>query len=157
MFDAITTERPRQKERLPMPQTVATQPVVVIVSDDPCLAMSLEVVCDFLQIGLEHVPSSENLMTMLETYRPMALVTEMDCRDQDGFNVMMTVSRFDPDLPVMLLTNNDPVLTGAAEAIEELCGLLSVVKSPRIPKIGDLVDFFFTAGRKKGSVRFMPV
>ena len=140
-----------------MPQTVATQPVVVIVSDDPCLAMSLEVVCDFLQIGLEHVPSSENLMTMLETYRPMALVTEMDCRDQDGFNVMMTVSRFDPDLPVMLLTNNDPVLTGAAEAIEELCGLLSVVKSPRIPKIGDLVDFFFTAGRKKGSVRFMPV
>ena len=157
MFDAITTERPRQKTRLPITQTVATQPVVVIVSDDPCLAMSLEVVCDFLEIGLEHISSSDDLMTVLENHRPMALVTEMDGRDQDGFNVMMTVSRFDPDLPVMLLTNNDPVLTGAAEAIEELCGLLSVVKSPRIPKIGDLVDFFFTAGRKKGSVRFMPV
>jgi DNA-binding NtrC family response regulator len=143
--------------RLPAKAADCHQAVVLIVSDDPALAMSLEVVCDFLSLGVEHIASSEDIMAALEDYRPMAVVTEMDCRDRDGFNVMMTVSRYDPDLPIMLLTDHDPRLTGAAEAVAELWGLSAVAKAARLPKIGDLVDFFFTAGRRTGCMRLMSV
>jgi ActR/RegA family two-component response regulator len=145
------------RQPTPIRPAEGTQPIVVIVSDDPALAMSLRVVCDFLSLGVERIASSEDVMAVLENQRPMAVVTEMDCRDQDGFNVMMTVSRYDPNLPVLVLTGDDPVLTGAAEAVEELWGLTCVAKSPRTPKVGKLVDFFFTAGRKTGCMRLMPV
>ena len=158
MHDVLTAIPPRhQTVRLPMTVSDSVQPVVVIVSDDPSLTMSLEVVCDFLALGVEHVSSSEDIMSVLQRQRPMAIVTEMDCRDQDGFNVMMAVSHYDPDLPLMVLTNNDPALMGAADAIEEICGLTAVVHSARTPRVGDLVDFFFTAGRKTGCMRLMPV
>ena len=155
MHDLYLAER--QTPRLPVKSVYDSQPIVLVVSDDATLTMPIEVVCDFLSIAVEHVSSSIDLMAVLEAERPMAVVTEMDCVHQDGFNVMMTVSRYDPDLPVLALTGNDPVLVGACEAIEDVFGLTSVAHATRIPRIGTLVDFFFTASRKTGCLRLLPV
>lgn len=135
----------------------AAKPVVVIVSDDNALTSPLDVVCDFLNLGIEHVASDQDLLRVLRAQRPMAVITEMDGRGQDGFNVMMTVSAYDPDLPIMLLTNDDPSLAGAAEAVQELWRMTGVTMTGRFPKVGQLVDFFSRAGRKAGCLRLLPV
>jgi DNA-binding NtrC family response regulator len=143
----------------PVPLSVVkpVKAMVVIVSDDAVLANSLELVCDFLDLGVERVSSEQDLMGVLRSHGPMAVITEMDGRGQDGFHVMMTVSRHDRSLPLMLLTNDDPILAGAAEAVQELWGLTGVVKVDRPPAIGRLVDFLFRAGRRAGSMRLLPV
>jgi CheY-like chemotaxis protein len=156
MHDLILAEQP-QTAQLSIKPIYDSQPVIVVVSDDPILATPLEVVCDFLSVSVEHVSSSDDLMAVLEAERPMAVITEVDCRDQDGFNVMMTVSRYDPDLPIMVLTGDDPVLIGASEAIEDVFGLTAVARSAKTPRIGVLVDFLFTASRKTGCLRLLPL
>jgi hypothetical protein len=156
MHDLILAER-QQTARLEVKPLYDSHPIVVVVSDGTTLATPLEVVCDFLSIAVEHISSSADLMAVLEAERPMAVITEVDGRHQDGFNVMMTVSQYDPDLPVMVLTGNDPVLIGASEAIEEVFGLTAVARSDETPRIGTLVDFLFTASRKTGCLRLLPV
>jgi DNA-binding NtrC family response regulator len=138
------------------PYTRPAQAVVVIVSDSPAIVSPIEAVCDFLDLAVEHVTSAQDVLAVLDTNRPMALITEMDGRVQDGFNVMMAVAEYNPELPLMVLTGEDPTLAGAADAIEELWHLTHVIKAARMPKIGELVDFFFTAGRKTGCMRLMP-
>ena len=87
----------------------------------------------------------------------MGVVAHLDCQGQDGCHVMMTVAQHDRSLPVLLLTGDDPALAGAADAVEELWKLEAVVKFPRLPGIGAIVDFIFRAGRKGRCLRLVPV
>ena len=87
----------------------------------------------------------------------MAVITDVDGDDQDGFHVMKTVGRYNRELPVMLLTDGDPVLLGAADAIQDLWGLTSVTRTSGFPVAGQLVAFLFSAGRRAGCMRLVPV
>jgi DNA-binding NtrC family response regulator len=131
--------------------------VVVVVSDDHALGSSLELVCDFLDIGVEHVSSLDDLAPVLKSQRPMAVVTDIDGAGQDGFNVMMTVAGYDPNLPIMILTGGDPRLDGAVEAVQGHWGLGAVTAFGTAPKVADLVDFFCRAGRRAGVGRMMAI
>ena len=76
----------------------------------------------------------------------MAVVAAMDAARQDGGNVLMTVARHDPSLPVLLMTDGDPRLAGAADAVTELWGLTEVVQAGAWPSPGGLVEFLCRAG-----------
>lgn len=132
------------------------QALVLIVTDNGTLAQSLEMVCDFLGLAVETMTSDQTIGRRLEGLRPMAIITEADGRGQDGFHVMMEVARLDRDLPILLLTGEDPVLIGAAEAVSEVNGLTSVTMAAQAPPVGELVDFLFRAGRRFGWGRMLP-
>jgi hypothetical protein len=138
-------------------QLVQRHPLLLVVEDGYTIAAVLEPICDFLDIAVERFPSEHDLDSALRDYRPMGIVAHLDCRGQDGYHVMMTVARHDRSLPILLLTGDDPALAGAADAVEELWKLEAVVKSPRLPSIGALVDFIFCAGRKGRCARLVPV
>jgi hypothetical protein len=87
----------------------------------------------------------------------MAVVCELDGGGQDGCHVMKTVAMHDPALPIMLITGTDQMLIGAADAVEEIWGLSSVLKLRDAPGLGDVVDFLFRTGRLGGSPRLRPV
>jgi Flagellar regulatory protein FleQ len=155
MNDVTIMDRPASMDSRQVSQAAA-QPVVVVVSDDPTLSRSLETICEFLEISVEYVTTDEDIAVVLRDYNPMALVGEVDGRGQDGFHVMMTLAGHDRDLPFLLLTGGDPIAAGAADAVEELWGLTSVIKSAELPKVGQLVDFLFRAGRRANCLGLMP-
>jgi len=138
-------------------EEAARRALVAVVSDDPALADSIESVCDFLDIGVELLPSAVSLGALLPSLRPMAVIAEMDSGGQDGCHVLMEVAAIDSDLPVMLLLGADADMAGAADAVAELWGLRAVTVRATLPRVGQFVDFLFRAGRRAGSLRAMPV
>ena len=108
----------RREARL---HVAAKQGVVAIVSDDPATIEHLAPVCEFLDLKIEIVSAGTDLDQVLQEHRPMAIVTDIDGDEQDGFHTMKQVARYSRDLPILLLTAGDPVLMGAADAVQ-ICG-----------------------------------
>lgn len=139
------------------PAGPARLPLVLIIEDDDSIASALQPICDFLEIGLEHVPSECDVTDILNNSRPMGVVAQMDGHGQDGCHIMKTIAQHDRTLPILLIVGDDPVLAGAADAVEEVWQLESVAKVAHLPGIGAIVDFLFRAGRKGRCLRLMPV
>jgi CheY-like chemotaxis protein len=144
---------------LDRPSVVATasQGVVVIVSDDPATIERLVPVCEFLDLRFEVVSAGIELDRVLREHRPMAVITDVEGENQDGFHTMKQVARYSRDLPILLLTAGDAMLMGAVDALQELCRLTSVTTTSEFPAAGQLVAFLFNAGRRAGCTRLVPV
>nr|WP_294577722.1 hypothetical protein [uncultured Rhodopila sp.] len=135
----------------------ACQGVVVLVSDDPAIAAKLEPVCAFLELKTECVSSGQDLLTLLRAQQPIAVISDVEGDEQDGFHTMKVVADYHRDLPVFMLTDGDPILAGATDAMQEVCGLTSVAQSSGAPLAGELVGFLFGAGRRAGCMRLVPI
>ncbi|MGD0106742.1 MAG: hypothetical protein ABSC06_22295 [Rhodopila sp.] len=146
-----------QDRRFAGTMTTAQQGVVVIVSDDPDTIEKLAPVCEFLELRMEIVSAGTDLTRVLRDHGPMAVISDVDGHDHDGFHTMKLVAGHDTDLPVMLLTDGDPMLMGAADAVQDLWGLTSVTRTSGFPVAGQLVAFLFGAGRRAGCLRLVPV
>jgi len=133
------------------------EPLVLVVEDEVHLTEAFRTVCDCLNLAVVRMPTGGDLSEALLRCRPLAVVAAMDAAGQDGCNVLMTVAGYDPDLPVLLLTGEDPALLGAVDAVEELWRLTSVTKWSRLGGVGAILDFVFRAGRKGGGMRLMSI
>ncbi len=133
------------------------QGVVAVVSDNPATIANMGSVCDFLDLRMEVVSTAADLCQVLLEHQPMAVIADVEGDAQDGFHIMKLIARHDADMAVMLLTGGDAVLMGAADAVQEMCGLTSVTLSSEFPLGGQLVAFLFSAGRRMGCLRLVPV
>ncbi|HQT76959.1 MAG TPA: hypothetical protein PLD10_07895 [Rhodopila sp.] len=133
------------------------QGVVFIASDNPVCIEKIAPVCDFLDLQVQLVTPDADMPSMLRAYRPIAVITDVDGIEQDGFHTMQVIARFNRSLPILLLTDGDPVLMGAADAVQEMCGLRSVTLTSAFPAAGQIVAFLFSAGRSVGCMRLVPV
>lgn len=139
------------------PPTPQRQPLLAVVEDGDAISAMLRPICEFLDIGVEQIPSDGDLSRILRDFCPMAVVAELDCRGQDGCHVMITVADYDRTLPILLLTGPEAALAGAADAVEEVWCLESVLKVPGFPSMAEIVNFIFTAGRKGRCMRMVRV
>lgn len=135
----------------------AAQGVVAVISDDPVTIHRITPVCDFLDLRVEIVSIGRNLAHVLREQRPMAVISDIETTDQDGFHVMKVIAAYNRELPIMLLTDGDAVLMGAADAVQDLWGLTAVTRTSAFPVAGQLVAFLFSAGRQAGCMRLVPV
>jgi response regulator RpfG family c-di-GMP phosphodiesterase len=131
--------------------------LILVIEDSFELSSAFRTVCDCLDVAVERMASQDNIDPVLRHRRPMAVVAEMDAIGQDGCHVLMKVAAHDRNLPVLLITGEDPALLGAVEAVEEVWQLSSVDKWPRLLGVGPVVDFLFRTGRKGGCMRLMSV
>lgn len=131
--------------------------LLLVVEDDEEFSTAFRAVCDCLDVAVERMSSQDDLAAALRERRPMAVVAAMDAVGQDGCHVLMTVAAFDRDLPVLLVTGDDPTLLGAIDAVADLWHISSVTQWPRLLGIGAMVDFVFRAGRKGNCMRLMPL
>jgi CheY-like chemotaxis protein len=136
---------------------VAQNAIVAIVSDNPATIERLAPVCEFLELRMEVVAAGTDLTRVLQEHAPMAVITDVEGEDQDGFHTMKVVARHSRSLPIMLLTDGDAVLMGAADAVQDLWGLTSVTRTSGFPAAGQLVAFLFSAGRRAGCMRLLPI
>jgi CheY-like chemotaxis protein len=137
--------------------TASQQGIVLIVSDDPATIENLTPVFEFLELKMEVVSAGMDLIAALRQHRPMAVISDVEGQDQDGFHTMKLIARHNRELPIMLLTGGDAVLMGAADAVQDLWGLTSVTRTSGFPVAGQLVAFLFGAGRRAGCMRLVPV
>jgi DNA-binding NtrC family response regulator len=103
------------------------------------------------------VSAGTDLLRVLRDNRPMAVITDIDGHDQDGFHAMKVVGTFDRDLPVMILTGGDPVMMGAVDAVQESWNLTMVSRTTQANLAGQLAEFLYTAGRRAGCMRLVQV
>jgi CheY-like chemotaxis protein len=135
----------------------AKQGVVAIVSDDLATIEHLAPVCDFLDLRIEIVSSGTDLDHILREFHPMAVITDIEGEERDGFHTMKQLAHYSRDLPILLLTAGDAVLMGAVDAVQNICGLTAVSSTSSFPVAGQLVAFLFNAGRRAGCMRLIPV
>lgn len=143
----------------PTPASLGVPPceaTLLVVEGDPALSGLIGELCSFLGVEVAQVKGTENLGAILGMRRPMAVVTRMDGTHQDGCHVMKVVSAHDTGLPIMVLTDGDAALAGAADAIEEILGLTAVDKRSTPPGAGELVEFLFRAGQRGRCLGLMP-
>lgn len=138
-------------------KTPVQQGTVIVVSDNKATVEKLAPVCEFLELRMEVVSSGTDLTRVLQEHAPMAVISDVDGKDQDGFHTMKLVARFNRNLPIMLLTDGDAMLMGAADAVQDLWGLTSVTRTSGFPVAGQLVAFLFSSGRRAGCMRLVPV
>jgi hypothetical protein len=136
---------------------IPMQGVVAIVSDDPATIEHLVPVCEFLDLKIEIVSTRIDLEQVLRESHPMAIVTDIDGEEQDGFHIMKQVAHYSRDLPILLLTDGDAVLMGAVDAVQNVWGLTAVSSTSAFPMAGQLIAFLFSAGRRAGCMRLIPV
>ncbi len=132
-------------------------PSILVVRDSEKDNDNLHAVCDFLDIGVEFSATGDDLSSKLDILRPLAVIADLDSEIQDGFHVMKMAAAYDPTLPILLLTSNDPVMLGAIEAVQEVWGLTRVSTAATSAGIGALVDFICHAARGAGRSRLMRV
>ncbi len=125
--------------------------VVLVVEDRPRLSRTVGYICDFLNLPMETAGGNEDLATLLDRKRPLAVICELEGVLQDGCHVMKTVAKYDATLPIMLITGSDQTLIGAADAVEEIWGLSRVSKLRDAPGLGDVVEFLCRSGQVGGS------
>jgi len=131
--------------------------LVLALEDSWAVSDAMRQICDFLEISVERIDSNDDLLPFLQRCRPMAVIATMDAEGQDGCNVLMTVARHDPDLPVLLMTGIDPAAAGAVDAVTELWGLTEVMQAAAWPAPGTIVEFLCRAGLRGNCLAFMPV
>lgn len=138
-------------------RAASRQALVVIASDSAETVQRIEAVCAFFDLAVEIATSDTDMMQMLRENRPMAVVSDVEGEAQDGFHAMKIVGNYDRDLPILLLTDGDPAMMGAADAVQELWKLTTVSRSTGAQLAGQLADFLFIAGRRAGCMRLVPV
>jgi hypothetical protein len=137
--------------------TTAKQGIVAVISNDPAMIGSIAPVCEFLDLRMVTVGTGTDLTRVLREQNPMAVISAVEGVDQDCFHTMKVIARHSRDLPIMLLTDGDPMMMGAADAVQDLWGLTSVTRTSGFPMAGQLVGFLFSAGRRAGCMRLVPV
>jgi CheY-like chemotaxis protein len=156
-MNMIATDTLSRDYDFPGSVAATKQGIVALFSDDPATIANLEPVCDFLDLRLEVISAGTDLLSVLRSQRPMAMISDIDGEDHDGFHVMKVVARYNPDLPILLLTGGDAALMGAADAVQDIWGLTSVTRTSAFTLAGQLVGFLFSAGRKAGCMRLVQV
>lgn len=137
--------------------TEARVPLVLVLEDGWALSEALRSLCAFLEIRVERLNSDEPLLPFLQRCRPMAVIAPMEAEGQDGAHVLMTVAQYDCSLPVLLLSDGDPALAGAADAVIDLWGLSCVSHSTDWPAPGEFAEFLCQAGVQGNCLGMMPV
>ena len=121
--------------------------LLVVIEDQATLSPSLRPICEYLGLILRPAASSAELRDVLEDYRPLAIISPFETEFMDGGHILRTIAAQDPALPVMLLTDQDPVFQGAIEAMVEVFGLPNIRVPTQDPSTGDLMDFLAHAAR----------
>lgn len=160
LIDDVAFARTKQPSSRRLWHEHARQTIVVIGAMHAQPA-ALAAVCDALDVAVVVAGSSHEVPRALHQHHPIAVIC---ATHQDGDPVgrdlcksLRSIGAYDPDMPVMIVTIDEPVGLGTVDAAEQLWGLtgLQCIATPPAPH--DIVTFLFQAGRRRNTGRLMPV
>lgn len=137
-------------------RTAVRERVILVVEDGPAWSGAIGELCEFLDVRVEHLQSEDDLGRSLRDLRPMAVLADREGAGRDCCHVLKLVGAHDPELPVLVLTGGDPVIAGAAEAIQDVMDLAGASFVPAVPSPGELAEFLFRAGQRGRCLGLLP-
>lgn len=132
------------------------QRLIVLVSSEGISTRLVEM-CAALDIELIPVSSHHDLPFRLHHSRPIGVISEIDGRSIESCASLRNIAAYDPDMPVLLVAGDDPVVLGTIDAAEQLWDLSGIRRLADQPSARDLIDFLFQAGREAGTGRLVPL
>jgi len=130
---------------------------VLVLTQSEEVPEQLDSMCRALDIGIMPVTSHHDLPFRLHHCRPMAVVSELDPQSLASCAALRCIAAYNPDMPVLLVSGDDPAAMGTIDAAEQLWGLSGLQRLPTLPAPRDLINFLFHAGRQRGFGRLIPV
>ncbi|MGC8477701.1 MAG: response regulator, partial [Acetobacteraceae bacterium] len=152
-------ERVRAARRPPpeTPELVSRRtPLVLVIEDRPAVSAAIAELCAYLGVSVDRLGSERDLLRGFRERRPMAVIATLDGPAQDGCYVMMQLAEHDPTVPLLLLTGGNEILSGAADAVAELCALTALTQASGLPDAAELVAFLFRAGQAGRCLGLLP-
>ena len=133
------------------------EPVLLVLAKSPTLALAIDEVCKFLGIRVAPVEDTIGITETLYQLRPIAALAVTDEIDCAVYDLLMAVADFDPNLPVLMVTDDRASICAAVHAAHKLWQLTDLIHLTRAVETRDLIDFLFRAGRKSDTGRMMPI
>ena len=130
---------------------------VIVLAGAEGASIRLQRMCAALEIRTVVVVSHHDLPFRLHHTRPIAVISELDPQGLASCAALRTIASYDQDMPVLLVTGDDPLVLGTIDAAEELWQLSGLHRLATAPAPGDLIHFLYRAGRQSGFGRLMPL
>jgi hypothetical protein len=130
---------------------------ILVLETRPELSRTMTALCKALDIELIPIASRHDLPLNLHRHQPMAVVCVIDPDEQGSITALRSIAAHDQEMPVMIITCDDPVSLGTIDAAERLWGLTGLHCVHQIPSPQDLIGFLFQAGRRRQTGRLLPV
>jgi hypothetical protein len=132
------------------------RPVLVLGSRQD-VPLPLAELCAAMDLELLQMESHHELPFTLHHRRPAAVVCVADQTGRDVCKALRSVASFDQDMPVLIITDDDPVSMGTIDAAERLWSLTGLHCVSKAVDYHDVVTFLFHAGRQSKTGRLLPV
>lgn len=117
--------------------------MVLIVDDRKDVAATMADMC--LAFGFQAVigEEGEGMFTLLERHQPDCVICDMMMPGQDGFEALREIARFDPALPVLLVTGHGDTWLTMGQTLGRAQGLILIhtaAKPVRVPVLRAFLD-----------------
>ena len=134
-------------------------PLIAVVDPTGRLACWVQTLSDLLGIRLALAPDAAALSAALEGQAPMAVLCgDLDPGEHTGrpvADLIKLVACYDPTMPLLLLTADDPETLGAIDAAAKLWPLLNMQRAAGDIHPETVLAFLARIGRRTGSPRLM--
>jgi hypothetical protein len=137
--------------------SASESPRVIVLTGSEGASTRLQRMCEALEIEIITVTSHHDLPLGLHHMRPMAVISELDPQSLASCAALRCIASYDQDMPVLLVAGDDPAVLGTIDAAQELWKLSGLHRLAAAPAPGDLIHFFYQAGRHSGLGRLMPI
>ncbi|MBV9538142.1 MAG: hypothetical protein JOY70_04320 [Acidisphaera sp.] len=112
--------------------------------------------CDALSLQMRLVADTSALVDALGQVRPVGLL----CGDFGAGGAPVTrllrlIAGYDPTLPVLLVTTDDPETLGSIDAAVDLWPLENMEHAALPVPVSTVLDFIARAGQQRGGLNFM--
>ncbi len=135
----------------------AEQQHILVLGNPQALSPLLVSVCQALDIVLVPLPALYDLPLHLHQMNPIAVIGVALGDEADCCGVLRTIAAHDQDMPVLMMSQDEPSVLGAIDVAEQLWGLTAVSLLSPAQNPQEMVGFLFHATRWRHTGRFLPV
>lgn len=129
---------------------------VIVMTDSGQASITLCKMASALGIEVITVRSFHELPFRLHHHRPIGVMLELNPLGHSFRSALRSISAYDPDMDVLMVSGDDPVVLGAIDVSENLWGLGALHRLALEPGPADIIAFLFQAGRRNGVGNLMP-
>lgn len=127
---------------------VSSTKTVLIVDDRKDVAATMADMCRACGFQADVADEGVGMFGLLERHRPDCVIVDVMMPDQDGYEALKEVARFDRDLPVMLVTGHGDTWLRMGLTLGRAQGLTAVHTAAKPVRVQVVREFLATVANE---------